>query len=363
MGLFGILGRRNRSEERSPRRPDAQRDDRRAPIPMPPRPPLGEGWHVVDLQGFLRDPDAEFEARGGAGLSAGNPPGATAEEVPPFDPGWWEPIVIDQAIFPFQPRPNRPGIFRADTVCDGWSSRHFTVRAASVRGYEHRYRGIPRQDDVVIALHPRTETVVFAVADGLSAATRADLGAAIAGQAAVRAVLDALDQGTDPPPWRQVLRHAQWHLTDGAREELDAGDPTPDQVEALFATALTIGTVRPALDGPRVTLVRIGGSGAWLLHQGHFLAVPAGAPAPSLPRLPDTVEPAEFTLPPEAVLLIGTNGFARPLGDGSGPVGELFGGALPIPPSPIGLARMLDFSRERFDEDRSLVAIWPSSGR
>src|SRR5690242_1209672 len=110
MGLFGILGRRSRSREPSRDRPREQRDDRRAPIPMPPRPPLGEGWHVVDLQGLLRDPGADFDALTGAGLSAGNPPGPTAGDDPPFDPGWWEPIVLDQAIFSFQPRPNQPGV-------------------------------------------------------------------------------------------------------------------------------------------------------------------------------------------------------------------------------------------------------------
>jgi len=236
-----------------------------------------------------------------------------------------------------------------------------------VRGYEHRYRGIPRQDDVVISLHQATGTVVFAVADGSSAATRAELGAAIAGEAAVRALLDALDRATEPLPWRQVLRNVQWHLIDHAGPELDTGDPTPEQVERLFATAVAVGTVRPAPDGPRVTLVRAGGSGAWLLHQGHFLPVPEaapdGPPAPALPRLADTVEPVEFTLPPDAVFLVGSNGFGGPLGDGTGPVGALFANALPIPPSPIGLARMLDFSRERFEDDRTLVAVWPSAGR
>lgn len=354
MGLFGILGRISRS---GPRSEDRRREPKR-PAPMPARPLLGEGWHIVDLQGLLAEPGIGFDALTEAGLSAGNPPGAKAES-PPFDPGWWEPLVVDQAVFSFQPRPNGPDVFRADTVCDGWSSRHYTVRAASVRGYEHRYRGLPRQDDVLIALHPETETVLFAVTDGAPTATRPETGATIAGQAAVRAALDALDRDIDPLPWHQVLRHAQRRLTEQARRDAPAED-----VERLFATALLVGTIRPALDGPRVTLVQAGEAGAWLLREGRFFPVPASAaPAPPLPRVPDAVEPVEFTLPPDAVLLVGTGGFGVPLGDGTGPIGELFANALPIPPSPIGLARILDFSSETHGDDRTLVAIWPSSGR
>jgi hypothetical protein len=197
----------------------------------------------------------------------------------------------------------------------------------------------------------------------VSTASRSDLGAATAGQAAVSAALDALGQGTEPLPWRQVLRNVQWHLADRARGELHAAEPTPEQVERLFGTSLAVGIVRAGLDGPRVSLVRAGDCGAWLLREGRFVPVPVRSPAPHLPQLPATVEPVEFTLPPDGVLLVGSSGFGVPLGDGSGPVGELFANALPIPPSPIGLARMLDFSRESFDEDRTLVAIWPSSGR
>jgi hypothetical protein len=64
-------------------------------------------------------------------------------------------------------------------------------------------------------------------------------------------------------------------------------------------------------------------------------------------------------LAPGEVLLVGTDGFGDPLGAGDGAVGALFAGALRVPPPPLGLAHLLDFSRETFDDDRTLVAVWP----
>ena len=65
----------------------------------------------------------------------------------------------------------------------------------------------------------------------------------------------------------------------------------------------------------------------------------------------------------EAVLLVGTDGIGDPLGDGSGKVGELFARMLAQPPPPLALAHLLDFSRDTFDDDRTLIAIWQRPGR
>jgi hypothetical protein len=40
-------------------------------------------------------------------------------------------------------------------------------------------------------------------------------------------------------------------------------------------------------------------------------------------------------------------------------VGQLFAEHLHIPPPALAFAHLLDFSRETFDDDRTLVAVWP----
>ncbi|WP_207544239.1 hypothetical protein, partial [Mycobacterium alsense] len=61
------------------------------------------------------------------------------------------------------------------------------------------------------------------------------------------------------------------------------------------------------------------------------------------------------------VLLIATDGIGDPLGTGQGGVGNLLRDVLtrPCPPSLIEFAHAMDFSRETFDDDRTLVAVWP----
>jgi hypothetical protein len=82
-----------------------------------------------------------------------------------------------------------------------------------------------------------------------------------------------------------------------------------------------------------------------------------------LPYVPESVEAVVEHLTASEVLLVGTDGFGDPLGDGTGPVGALFARHLAVPPTPLRLAQLLDFSRETFDDDRTLVAVWPGGSR
>jgi hypothetical protein len=60
-------------------------------------------------------------------------------------------------------------------VCPGVGDQ--ALRLASVRGYSHRYHGIPRQDAADIAYETHSGAVVFAVADGVSSAAYPHIGA------------------------------------------------------------------------------------------------------------------------------------------------------------------------------------------
>jgi serine/threonine protein phosphatase PrpC len=251
-------------------------------------------------------------------------------------------------------------------VCDGWATQQFVVRAASVRGYDHRYRGIARQDDYVIR-PVAGEAIVFAVADGVSSATLSHRGATAACHTATRWLVEALDRRIHPLPWRDILGEVARELTAQAAAWLRVEAPDPEQVEKLFATTLVLGLIGPTTSGCRVSLIQVGDSSAWVLQHGRYHSVlstkaDVSAAVEPLPRVPRELRSLEFELPADAVLLVGTDGFGDPLGDGSGLVGAMFAEALVRPPSPIGLARLLDFSRETFDDDRALVAIWPRPG-
>jgi hypothetical protein len=78
-----------------------------------------------------------------------------------------------------------------------------------------------------------------------------------------------------------------------------------------------------------------------------------------LPRLSSQITPVRYHMAAEDVLLVGADGFGDPLGDGDGQVRRLFAEHLGAPPHGRGLAHLLDCSRDTFDDDRTLLPIWP----
>ncbi|MFR9800166.1 protein phosphatase 2C domain-containing protein [Streptomyces sp. MS06] len=220
-------------------------------------------------------------------------------------------------------------------------------------------------------MHQATGSVVFAVADGVSGATESHRGAVEASRACVERILHLLSRSPAPLDPADVAVFAAYRLQELARWRLGTGDAGPDDAAHLFATTVVAGAVRPTPGGPRVELFRVGDSGAWLLDRskGRYRPLFAlktgtdtevvGNEVAPLPRVPDRPEQAVFRLGEPWVLLVGTDGFGDPLGEGDGAVGALFARQLAVPPSPLWLGHVLDFSRETFDDDRTLLAVWP----
>ncbi|MFI2714186.1 protein phosphatase 2C domain-containing protein [Micromonospora sp. NPDC018662] len=287
---------------------------------------------------------------------------------PPARSPHWQPAVLGTPTADFEPRPAEDQTYRPDTVADGWSTRDFTVRAASVRGYLHRHRGTPRQDDLAVAVHPPTGAVVFAVADGVSAARHSHLGAALVCRAAVREILADLAAGA-PVDWQNVVQQAAWQLVEQTRTLLGLAEADPVAAEDEMASTLVAGMVLP--DGPTVSLIQVGDTGAWVLRDSVYRSLLDGkmhtrdavvsSAVTALPRTP-RISPRSGQLGRDEVLLIGTDGFGDALGDGAGQVGRYFAGLLARPLPPLQFAYHVDFSRETYDDDRTLLAIWPRTG-
>ncbi|WP_164384386.1 protein phosphatase 2C domain-containing protein [Streptomyces sp. OM5714] len=325
----------------------------------------GRGRPYAGGSGGDAGPDGEAGPRHAA-------PRASGQERYAPAPGArrWERVVLGTPAAHVEPKPPPADPYRPDTIFDGWSSPGLTVRLASVRGDQHRFGGPPRQDDVVVAWHEPTDRVVFAVADGVSSAPHSHIGAALACRTAVNDVLAQLAQERSEPDWTRVLQAAAYQLVMRVAGGREPGERDRAEAARQLATTLVTGTVAARGDGRMdVTVVRAGDSSAWCLHGGGYHALLHDGSAEdgdisstavvALPRLLPRTRPITYTLPADSVVLVGTDGFGVPLGDGSGPVGEIFAGALQDgPPEPRMLAHLLDFSRETFDDDRTLLAVW-----
>lgn len=261
--------------------------------------------------------------------------------------------------------------FRPDVVIDGWSTDAMTVRGVSQRGHLHRYNGAPRQDD--FALHHLPDGRVIAlVADGVSGAAQSHIGASTAIKQAAEWLQAHLSDDVANTDWLAMLKSAAWALNERAQSLLGLDAPDPVRAEQELATTLVCAIIEPTgAHTLRAYLVGAGDSVAWLLSAGEFVEILAGKTVSAsgiassavvgLPRVPTEATPAVVEIANDDVLLIGTDGIGDPLGAGHGGVGDLFRGLLAnsSAPSLIEFAHAVDFSRETFDDDRTLVAVWP----
>jgi len=285
--------------------------------------------------------------------------------------GHWRPIVVGRPVPPFETVPPRGLSYRPDTVCDGWQTGKMALRLASVRGYQHRYEGRPREDDAAAAWDEDTGTVVFAVADGVSSARQPHIGSQLACRSAVDEMLSQVrGEGAGyVADWDKLLSTVHWQLVEQARRILRRPDAGPEETAGLLATTLVAGTATPTDQGVFVHLISIGDSGAWQIKHDTFYRLTGGKAAGTdglysstvdpLPFVPGVVRPLSFALEQRTVLLVGTDGFGDPLGDGKGAVARHFYYGLRTPVPPLGFAHLLDFSRETYDDDRTLIALWP----
>jgi serine/threonine protein phosphatase PrpC len=273
------------------------------------------------------------------------------------------PVTIGEPAAVVEARLAAAEPYRPDTIADGGTAFGLTVRAASVRGLYKRYTGGPRQDDVCLRVHDASGTLVAAVADGVSGAPRSDLGAALVVRYATAAVARQLDVSRGGIDWRAVFEQAAWALVEQHRRACGDDGAGVEEASGSLATTLLIAAVR----GSDVELAAVGDSPAFVLNGKEYDAVMGepecidglvGGGVGALPRSAGEVQAARRSLDPGDVLLLCTDGLAMPLAGGAGEVGATLARELARPPDIVDFARLLDFSRSTYDDDRSLIAVW-----
>lgn len=319
----------------------------------------------------------------GPAREPGEPRGRHAAAEPPaVMPGG--PVDIGdpgRAAVTVVPRPDCRFPFHNDIVADvarfsGPDGGELHLLAASVRGLSHLYYGKVRQDSFGHLVTEDGRWLVAAVADGVSAGQHSHVAAEIVSQVGCRLLVAQL---AECPPeeldWRAVLDGVADEIVEHARGRLAPVDATLlDIARELAATALfAVVPVAPAESGARtVHVMSLGDTSAWVLRPGAAAvwdslqavknrgSVLASSTTMALPGVPaEPAPPVTTTLGPGETLVLMSDGVGDPLGGGTGEVGEYLAGVWREPPDPFTFIAQVGFRRRSYDDDRTVLAIWP----
>jgi len=196
------------------------------------------------------------------------------------------------------------------------------------------------------------------------------IGSTVAVRYASQWLATAVANPVSETDWRSLIESTAWALIEQAATLIDQPEVDAAAAEQLIATTLVCAVIDASSDEITAHVVAVGDSGAWLLDGTDFSRIGGGksdaegglssSAVSGLPRVPVEVNVASVEISAGQVLLLGTDGIGDPLGSGDGDVGRMFSRVFSeYVPSITEFGHMVDFSRETFDDDRTLVAVWP----
>ncbi|MEU8055220.1 protein phosphatase 2C domain-containing protein [Microbispora bryophytorum] len=287
------------------------------------------------------------------------------QEYAEADVTWDQPELTEPHVIGREPRlVSRPGPLpafrRPDSEIDGADLRGLTVRAASVRGDMHRYYGTVRQD--AMGLWQDNDRMLLAcVADGVGSKELSHIGAVTACDVARSNLPDFLAQTTDPTrAARCFVENIADDIHARAAQELVA----PNSLSTTFLAALVEDL--PDQSRHHVTVIRVGDCTAWLLRGSVWTSLfrnqeneegVANTATFALPRDVDRVEVRTGYLHPGDMLLLCTDGLAKPM-RGAEVRASLASWWSQGPPPLVDFFWQMSFRARTHDDDRTAVCVW-----
>lgn len=138
-----------------------------------------------------------------------------------------------------------------------------------------------------------------------------------------------------------------------------------------FASTLVCAAISKCDNGLRGHVLSIGDSGSWTVTASGVELVEGGkgesdsaissSAVNPLPLVPENLDTVYFETTGDETVLFGTDGVGDPLSGGDGPLSDLFVRRLyKRVPSITEFCHLVDFSKAGFNDDRTLVAVWPA---
>ncbi|SDT50348.1 protein phosphatase 2C domain-containing protein [Actinoplanes derwentensis] len=254
-----------------------------------------------------------------------------------------------------------------DSMIDGHEVADLVVRAASLRGDDHRWYGEPRQDS--FAVHklstPGGEALLCCVADGVGSKPLSHIGSAalcrLLGPVIAPYAADLLD-----PEQEGMLRTRLASLITEVSKLLGKkADEYREQPSAL-STTLVAALFGPVTGGRRqAVLFAVGDSPAFVLRDG-MIEEPFGAEDPvelaggataALPASVGEVTASVAELAAGDVVVLCTDGLGNPMKN-TGVSDKILAWWQGSPPNMAEFYWQLSFRAQSFGDDRTAVCVW-----
>lgn len=279
-------------------------------------------------------------------------------------------LVIGRPPIEFEPRLASTTVpYRPDSVVDGGHADGLIVRVASVRGRDKRAEGVVRDDDFCIAHIPAQQAVAIAIADGMGSAERGYLGAVLSCRHAIEEVQAQLE--TAPVAsldWPKLFVRARSALQLAFRDHAGRDETTLREVSRDVGTTLVVAVVQRSLTGMDVSVAAVGDSPCWTLDGTVWEQLVGfeadedgdGFTTNDVLALPYRTDPdiQRAELREGQVLVLATDGFGRPLGNGRNDLGAAMAEYLRVPPPLEVWTQLVDFGRRTYGDDRTIAAVW-----
>lgn len=245
-----------------------------------------------------------------------------------------------------------------DAAIDAAAVAGLEIRAASVRGLAHRAFGTPRQDAYAVDWQQESRSLVVTVCDGLGGFLLSHEAARLVAQRT--ATLLQRDPDTGEVGWQAAFTTVSEDIGHLARFH-----------DAAMATTVVCAMITAADDGYCADLAWVGDSAAYLLRDSGWEMVagsvktttadgtPLSSTTAALPAENPDMHTATVDFGPGAALFLMTDGIADPLGGGLGEVGAALASWWSAPPDMFDFAAQAAFARKSFDDDRTVVGVWP----
>jgi serine/threonine protein phosphatase PrpC len=253
-----------------------------------------------------------------------------------------------------------------DIVLDGADLGGLTVRAASLRGDDHRYYGEPRQDSV--ALWPLVlagaNTVLACVADGVGSQPNSHLGSDLV----CSSLRDQIEREAETWTWDGFGGLASGILERVAAKMACYAEEHRLPPKTLSSTLVAAVVAVDPVDGRRrFVVMRLGDSTAFLLQGGKLSEF--GSPktaggqvvdsvTEALPGDPRAVIMAQGELSRGDVLILCSDGLSDPMGNGEVKEQLIKWWSDEEVPGILEFGWQLGFRAKSFGDDRSAVCIW-----